>query len=317
MSKWRCLVASVVLGAAGVAQASFDLMFVVDGATKSVHRVDPVNNVFLGRVGQGFLNNPLSVALGPNNDLWVLESNNRVRKFNANTGEYMGGFFTSYAVGTNSKLRVSNNRIFITSGSAYSSGYLYSYNLDGSPLNAFSYAGLTEASNQAQGLALIGNRAVVSSYQSGFARNLLYDVSATAAYDGSFVNYTLALASSANPTQLSMTGSNVLMTLGTTQGIQFNPSLGIIGSFGISGFSSVNGLAPGHGDLSYIAGMTPTGAFGLGKYYASTFDFIPPTAVVGSGITDPRDIAVLIAPEPGSMLALGLGALVLLRRRRA
>lgn len=299
----------------GAAQASFDLMFVVDGATKSVHRVDPVNGVYLGRVGQGFLNNPLSVALGPNNELWVLESNARIRKFNANTGDYLGGWYFTFGVASNAKLRISNNQVFVTSGNFYASGYLYSFQLNGNQVGSQSYMSLTEGGNQAQGLALVGNRAYVASNQSGMSRHLLYDVAANAPYDGSFVNYSQSFGAAVNPNHLSNTGSNLLMTLGATQGLLLNQSLSALASFGMTGFTGVGGVAAGHGDLSYIAGMTPTG-FGLGKYYSNTFDFIAPTTISGTGITDPRDIAVLIAPEPGSMLALGVGALVLLRRRR-
>ncbi|MBN8691180.1 MAG: PEP-CTERM sorting domain-containing protein [Armatimonadetes bacterium] len=307
----------IAAGMGTLAHASFDMMFVADGVTKSIHRIDPINGVSLGRFGAGFLSNPVSVSLGPNNEVWVLDqpgSNSRVRKFNGNTGDYLGGFSLYYSTGSDSKLRVVGNNVFVTSGNGFGSGYLFNYQLNGN-LNGASYLSLTEAGNQTQGVAVIGSTVYCSSIQSAFSRHLFYQTPVSSSWNGGFIGYSNTVTSSANPGYLTAANGLLVHTAGVTQGFVFNSSLAFIQSFGISGFTSIKGLAGGHEDLVHVAGMTSNG-FGVAKYYSGTNDFISPTVIGGTGITDPRDIAVLIAPEPGTMIALGAGLAALLRKRR-
>lgn len=308
----------IAAGMGTLAHASFDMMFVADGVTKAIHRVDPINGVSLGRFGAGFLSNPVSVSLGPNNEVWVLDqisgSSSRVRKFNGNTGDYLGGFSLYYAAGSDSKLRVVGNNVFVTSGIGYASGYLFNYQLNGNLIGS-SYLSLTEAGNQAQGVAVIGSSVYCSSFQSAFARHLFYQTPVNGSWNGGFIGYSNTITSGANPGYLTAANGLLVHTAGVTQGFVFNSSLAFIQSFGISGFTSIKGLAGGHEDLVHVAGMTSNG-FGVAKYYSVTNDFISPTVISGTGITDPRDIAVLIAPEPGTMIALGAGLAALLRKRR-
>lgn len=109
-------------------QASFDLMYVADGASRQIHRVDPINRIALGTFGAGFLSNPISVALDAQNDVYVLDLVNpvsgRVRKFNGSTGAYLGGFAVPFSIGEGAKLRVNGNNIYYTSGDAFTTAYV-------------------------------------------------------------------------------------------------------------------------------------------------------------------------------------------------
>lgn len=307
----------IAAGMGTLAHASFDMMYVADAVSKSIHRIDPINGVSLGRFGAGFLSNPVSVSLGPNNEVWVLDqagSNSRVRKFNGNTGDYLGGFSLYYSAGSDSKLRVVGNNVFVTGGNAYATGFLFNYQLNGN-FNGSSYLSLTEAGNLAQGVAVIGSSVYCSSFQTAFSRHLFYQTPVNGNWNGGFIGYAASVNSGGNPGYLTAANGLLVHTAGVSQGFVFNPSLLLLQGFGISGFTTIKGLAGGHEDLVHIAGMTSTG-FGVAKYYSGTNDFISPTVIGGTGITDPRDIAVLIAPEPGTMIALGAGLAALLRKRR-
>lgn len=96
----------------------------------------------------------------------------------------------------------------------------------------------------------------------------------------------------------------------------WDQNLGYQANLFVSGFDGIAGLAAGHNDLFHVAGMAG-GTFSVARLFTSTLDGLPPVAISGTGITAPRDVAVLVAPEPGTMAALGLGLAALLRRRRS
>lgn len=81
---------------------------------------------------------------------------------------------------------------------------------------------------------------------------------------------------------------------------------------GLSGYTSTTGVANGHDGSNWFMGVTGSGTklMKTDRYQTEGFNFI------ASQVTTPGDLAVVVAPEPSTMLGLSLGAIVVLRRKR-
>lgn len=80
-------------------------------------------------------------------------------------------------------------------------------------------------------------------------------------------------------------------------------------------FSQLTSVDFAHGENFYVAGRNSANTSGLVALSNTRF-FGTSLRTFGTGILqNPTSVAVVIAPEPGTMLALGFGAAALLRRR--
>lgn len=301
----------IACGALAVAaSASYDLALVTDSGTDTVHRLDPVTGAYFGSFGGGILSDPRGVVVNQSLGVaYVLDATSRISAWNYSTGAFVTSF-NSDVIGAK----------FLT-GNA--DGTL---NVTGTTLaRRFSTSGATLATYTRNGTLdtqlgiLLRDGLFYLSTRTGVSRSLERFNYAT----GAFVGANGWLADRLTPIQsigaantfnayVSGTGTSVALEL---DAMNNGPTLSGLVTTAL--IDTVAGVAPGHGGMMFVLGRdstTPTRG-GIVRFDMNTLTAA--TVLVGTGqIVTPTGIANVVAPEPGTIAALGLGALVLLRRRR-
>ena len=307
------------------ATASFELVMVADRGTKSVHRFDGNTGLYLGAFGSGYLQNPLSMALdqagnrvfvadGITSDGSTAPTQVRVWEFNYNTGEYINSFATGNSGFTftylNPQIAYRNDTVAV--------------GFDGRLADMFSTA--------------TGLFQVTTAFQSGTNPDgLAFDASGKiwTPEGGTFIQsslpggvptrYTLSssFAASSVVKQTAISGNRLMgagglswsrLDISTLNSSITNPLTTYTEPTGVT---TTNGCGFGHGDIAYTTG---TGSIAGGSAYVSRYLYSSGTRLqsFGSGnLVDPRAMAIVVAPEPGSLLALGGALTVLMKRRRS
>lgn len=311
------------LGVASFASASFELMLVQAGLSdpgtglNRVHRVDPVSGVNLG----SFVIGPQSRGLAASvtrGELYTIDINGNLRVFDYSTGlrkrqAYVGlGNITDFVIGPGgNSLLIANSSSFVyrydldstnfaTAGASTSSGsitrvaynatnnYVYGLNASFSRVDAFSPSGST--------WGLIQSEVIASGLGTTFGQ----------------MTYTLAQPGT---TFGSLTfGTNTLMNFQyVTPAGQF-PGFG---SFAISqnGHSSIDTTAASHNGYYQIGRDSSNSS--LIRISEQDLNGYTMNTVTLSGVNGGvRNVATVLAPEPGSMAILGVGLAALLKRRK-
>jgi hypothetical protein len=84
-----------------------------------------------------------------------------------------------------------------------------------------------------------------------------------------------------------------------------------------STLTTTTAITRGHGEYGYYLGATATG-FGIQKFFENGDNFQNfPQVALPSQIGAINSAVTVVAPEPGSMIALGIGVAALLRKRKA
>jgi hypothetical protein len=310
------------LGLSSGARASFELVMVADTGTKSIHRFDGTTGVYLGSFGGGFLVSPASFTIDSVNGIaYVGDSTlGRVRGFNYNTGVLVSDFTLGSAGASQALSRAAD-------GSFYSGG------IDGgftrlSAVGVFLPAVLNQnvAGGSAVGMGSVAHRSgrqFLATYKSDLTANAALQIS-TGVGLTSFKSSELTSMGSWNTrAQLAMQGDRGIWmcTNRTMQNFTTNAAGSTIAfgtSYALTDFfnNSANGVGFGHGDTVYVAGRNSGNTSGvIGRYVYGNSTQI---SSFGSGIIQtPGMVQVVVAPEPGSMIALGLGLAGVLGRRRA
>lgn len=284
--------------------ASFELGLISDRAANVVHRMDTVTGAYLGSFGQNFLNAPGGVVLDQANNTAYVADTNRVTLWNYNTGDYLGTFATGGGVVTSFSRNPQDGSFNITTFNG---------------VRRFSSAGVLIRTYTATGglpyqcglLANDGNYYV--SANGGGAFRLEWQNPAT----GALVGGTNWAADRYIPT-VGNTYIN-LFTVGSANVVErdtLNNAVGGVTVANSSGQVSLTGGAFGHNGLLYVVGKSSAnpavGAIRKVDMTAGTFGNL-----YGQGfLVDPSGIAIVVAPEPGSLGVLALGAAWMLRRRR-
>lgn len=304
----KLLTFAFVFGLGTSAFASFDLVFVADTGTDTIHRFDGDTGVYLGSFGAGFLVDPMSIAIDkPNNRLCVSASNG-VFQMDLWNGNLLNMTITG------------NAHHLITGGGA---NFLWSY---ATSQNFFAgmYTGFDGA--------YIGQNMPTTSLYGGIGlyNSSLLAVEVTSAklrtynYGGFGGNATLqksynVTSPSANGQMAVNSSGQIILADGTLNRVHtgstawadgFNMGFSVV-----SELSSVTGAAYAHGSFFYASGRNAANTSGLlvrrNSSYLGTF------GTYGSGILQqPRDIAVIAAPEPAQFAAIGLGILGILFKKR-
>lgn len=289
---------------------------VADRGNDAIHRFDGISGAYLGSFGQGYVQNPMALALDQaNNRVFVAEPTNgsngsvggsaRIWSFNYNTGEYLNSFTTNFLYGIPQI--------------AYRSGFL-SVGNDGSIYDRYDVnTGLVVRTSQwplaSAGLAHQGTNLWAFSDNKVYSRD---DVT-----NGLVTTYTMAtpVASStlSGQRQLAISGNRAL-AVGAISFSGFRlDTLSTSGTNAmvtnsISGYNQMNGAGFGHGDIAYVGGTRSAGGGAISRILWSSGTHLQ---TLGSGIlSEPHGIAVVVAPEPGSLLGMGVAALAFLRRKR-
>lgn len=298
----KLFVLAPLLGAMGVAHASYDLVLVADETTASVHRFDGNSGAYLGQFGKSRLAVPQGLAVNAATGLAYVASfgTSTIQVYNYNTGVFMNEF----ALGLAPRCMSWIGSDLLISGT----GGLRRYTTSGSLVTTYSNDDLIMG-------CTVGSDGFVYTYNYTLGQFQRYSAAGT------------LVGSTANSTDFAgyprygvlKYGSQNIWTNYSTHKIEFQstPAMTMSSSFSIS--SLINnpiGLAPGHSSALYVSGYsTASGSPGVIAQVSALTGRVGLT--FGNGILiQPRGMASVVAPEPSTWFALGLGVLALARRRK-
>jgi len=298
----------VILGlviCAGMAQASFELLLVADNGvgtfdTRRIHRFDPTTGVYLGAFG-GFSNPIISTHIDQaTNSLYVIEPTT-VTRWDYNTG------------------------MLLSSHLAVNGAYLSSVRPDEGRIAVFDGQQdfLTKSFPGTGGTVATAGFVASSTYRSG----LWFQQDSILAWDEMSRRFRLVrmdpLGEGGNVLlespnfgtgaygQMSLVGGDNRAVMAAGSELRFTTldslSPGSIASpFGLS-----NAAARAH-DGFYIGGINS----GIGRvtYYDRNFNVRG--IFTNTALMDPVSMQTVLAPEPGTFAAVGVGVAALLRRRK-
>lgn len=289
------------------AQGSFDLVLAMDYTTKSIKRYDGATGAYFGEFGAGRLVRPRFMERGPNAGEVVVtdvldEFNgySSIVVFDYNTGVVKRQMFTTVFPQLAGITRIgatSEYHVFEVNPSSYG---LRRVNLSSMSLvsSAFhtgtTFAFASDLTTVGTDLYLTGSTGQLRRHASPGATPTsvaLADPTALTTCTGSFRFRSNVLAPAFGGNNGKIYGANGAVILATSM-------------------SSIFGLASGH-EYDYVAGYQGSNAtiqvYNRG-YLVGSF---------GTGtLQAPSDLLVIMAPEPATLAALGLGMMVLVRRRK-
>lgn len=315
----RTFAVSLALIIGSVAFASFDLMLLGDNTTAGSQRImryDPVNKVVLGSFGTGFIDSDVrSIAVDQvGGRAFVQQINGLTKVFNYNTGALLDAFSTPYG---DIEYDAGLNRL--TGANGQGSGTSPARAYDGTSLGVvasfvdrwYSTAALRRpGANWYASFGLTSDASTVIAVQNSLAGGSpIGEVLGNA-----WVNFNApraAIFTSGN--RLMGISSDSVANTTSLWTVDTNTS-GFVGGVGVSGSMGAYALnaniANGHGNLVYMLIGT-----NLVSYHSGLSSVMGTQSLSFS--SNIRGMAVVIAPEPGTMLALAGGIAALLRRRKS
>lgn len=284
--------------------ASFEMILALD-QSNSVLRLDPENRVQLGRFGAGRLLNATAIALDQSaNEAFILNQygngQSRITVMNYNTGEFrrewaIGAlpnliFDLEFVPGLGLLVPGGNSvRLYQTNG-----GLVRTYTSAGADIRAVSFGYQFQ---EVHGHVSSGIGSVW--------------IAATGGFVGSFPSPANIRGISSRP------GLSQSIAIAGTQDLRlFNfGSLLYGGPQNFNQMSSYWSTAYGHDNTAYIGGLSNVGGGAIMTFDTQMNRLSDPWQITGAGTI--VSMATVVAPEPGTMIALGAGVLALLRRRRS
>lgn len=281
-----------------LSQASYELLLAVDNTSHLVHRFDPVSGLSLGSFGSGYLSGPAKIALDTASGIAYITDYTlgAVQKWNYNTGAYLGDLTTS-VTSVWGIARLNNGNIAVADGNN-----VRTFNPAGTQVGSFVAGGY--------GLGTDGTNLFVG----GFGGITKYSSAGTALGGIS--------APSRNPLEIQVRGG-IAYAYGQSYGNkfgQFNPATMTGYSektvSTLATFMDIEGFALSHGTYAYTAGQsinsgTPTI---FARYNLATGGAVSSFGNFASG-TRITGMAIVLAPEPGTLAILALGLAALVRKR--
>lgn len=313
------LLTLVLLISTGIAHASYELMLAVDSTSRVIRRYDPISGASFGSFGQGLLNIPADVVANADGTAWVLEhvSNRyRLKLFNYSTGTLLRtlteptqlsfGFATN-----NSQLALFNQSFLVTEGGALGNNEVVS---EFGPAGSFVRAVGPTAPAPVIGAAVSSDGRFL--YRSS-GNNI--DIIGT----GSTTPVLGTVTQGSSVRHLAIRGDELFSVNHagelTSYTISSTGLLALNRRVTITGFlpNTAHGLAIGHDRMIFVGGTDLANANNgrVVRVDARSFDVLGAFSTPGltSGL---RGMDMVVAPEPGTLLALGVGLAALIRRRR-
>lgn len=290
---------------------SYELLLVVDATTKSVHRFDTASGAYFGSFGAGLLNNPTSIAVDKASGMAFVKDGNEVLGFDYSTGRH----FVDIALPAQAAQGMATHGgKLLVAGGTLSSVLLYDI-ATGAALGSWATPGIARTD-----LVTVANNgyAYANGEQSagGSWCNTLDLTTGVSTYVFSSSTTSVAHQGSALGNVFAYQWDATSFVRWTTlPGGSVMPASPFVVSFGaVLSFSGQKGMTSGHSDV-YVSGrMLSDPSRGTIARYNSLGTF---RGQFGSTyLYDPVSLACVVAPEPASLAALGIGALVMLRRRR-
>lgn len=319
--KWFALVAA--FGFAASSEASFDLLLTPDAAG-GVQRIDPTTGAFLGKIGGLNNYNCIEASFSSRAALMHDSTSGRFYRYDYSTCERLGQTGSVSSLWTSLNQDGDTVTSTVAGGTTVSRYSLSTGNLVGStsfPNTGF--GGLYTEYNASFGAYTYLNTTTSQSVNQGFLTSGtsfggLININTIVAQSG-----LVYLGSGVIKYMISIVGTSAgwfvaRMGYSTTTGAITTGATQALTGFSLAG-GSVPSLVAGHNGF-YVVGRDATnpttqtriqefddiGPFVLQRNY--TMGFQTPTGVFKPGI--------VLAPEPGTWAAIGLGALALMRRKR-
>jgi hypothetical protein len=310
----------VLVGLTSAAHASFEMMLAGDEFGR-VHRYDPQNGVYLGNFGNFQIGSVSSVVADSTSNTAYIYDGSTVHRMNYNTGAYLGGFNRT---GTTSFDLMSDGNLLVCTGNAYqildpNSGAVIQSVSTGLAA-AYKAIELSDGS-----INVLGYNFGTTDYQFFMLRYSSPTASPTFESLG-LISYSFP---NSIPTGYGeyLGNSTVSWSL---QSDNFAPAN--LRRYDSSGTSTLVNASLSGQFMANSSGMTHTGAlvtFGsrgsTGNYSNHLNYMVPGNNGVWQTSSNPafyssgqiRSVAVVLAPEPGTMVALaGSSLAIILRRRR-
>jgi hypothetical protein len=307
------------------ALASFDMMLMPSFSNR-VNRYDPANGVALG----GFNANSarlITIDQAQGRAFVYDSANSRIRGYNYNSGESFG---ISATIGgaTSLDYHAGTNRVF-----ALNSGGLFFTTPGSGALSTF----VTPSAGTTWHTTVVSGNVITVFGNSGTG-NIVYESynCSTGASVGSGSTFGIVLAASAigKPTFFASpnapNGFYAFTYVNLTGGVNVGRSsvnalgaAGLVTGFSLPGFASGTVMptaVPAHGGFFLVGQSATTATDTLVRKMDNASSFAAEYTNTISGTTftaGAYQAANVVAPEPGSMIALGVGIAALLRKRRS
>jgi len=305
-----------VISAAQMSYASFDLMLLGDNTTagsQRVQRYDPVNRINLGTFGQGYFDADIQdIAVdSASKRAYVIDNTGFVRYFNYNTGDYLGGFTTGTSLNT---IAIDPNNGRITASRGFGGNINPGRVYDANGTFAFTLSAGTFATSNF--VRRIGD---TTYFSWGFSANppaRRHNATTGALIDSVggpvssvFIARSALMSQGGRLLGLSTISGNLhLYSIGTNIS-GFSGAIGLDKSFGASTNVNVD-MVNGHNDLIYMLNGSSVIA-----YDTAINRTLGTQNLTFASAANIRGMGIVLAPEPGTMAALGLGLVALLRRK--
>ncbi|MCE9558867.1 MAG: PEP-CTERM sorting domain-containing protein [Armatimonadetes bacterium] len=302
----------LAVGFCSSAQASFELVLMVDLNNHCIQRYDGESGVYLGNFGANRLSNSMfAMALDQGRNRVYVSDVNAVRAFNYNTGEYIASITSTASnlgVFSNGDILVSNGtnckRIDFATGNVVTT-----YDVTAGGFNGNVVACTVDENDNVFVADGTANLSTNSCFIDRFSPSGTY-IASSANYAQRFTGYAQ---------QMRAKGGQIIIGDGAASRVNyFNYTSGapvLQPNTVINGNVTVFGVALGHSDIRYVAGTDGTNSRLLALYSnGSTQQVIATPQISASSV---RQIAVVVAPEPGPMIGLGLGMFLVLRRKNS
>lgn len=323
----RLFFAAAIVVSSNMAHASFELMLMYDDSIDAIRRYDPVNRVLLGSFADGYTGfnasaNEMAVNKARPGTVSLMDVSGHLRTFDYSSGILVGSVNTGGSplanIGMRS-LKFTNSGDIIRVAGTSSAPQTFSP-LSGALINSWAtYSGYSTLDVA----ALDDGRFITleQSFVSSQYRYSLFLRNAAGTYLAGLTNY-LVSASADAQSSVTLLG-NTVFAAGHQSGPDVYSSVLNGSSFGtaldLPSFSNVGtgstSVEFGHQGAGYIVQRDTGSAMrmyhvdGIGGFFGVQYS-MPFTGSVTS-------IAVVNAPEPMSLVAMGVGAAWLVRRRRA
>ncbi len=285
---------------AASSHASFELALLTTAGSNAITRVDPENRVVLGSFGANRLINPRAIAArSAGSEAYILNSfgagGSRITVMNYFTGATIREFSVNAGPSVFDLELRSNGEVFVTNGSS-----ILRYSATGALIQTIS-----------------GSETYTSvSYSEFYDEVYGHSATNTRLFSGN-TGTSFGFTPGSN-----MSGANASQGSGVTMGgdgqnlRRFNHSSFTYISTTFTGMNSINAVGYGHGNTAYAAGFGTGGGSTITTFDTNLNRLSEPWNLAAGGGNGITGIAVVTAPEPGTMLALGAGIAAILRRKR-
>lgn len=313
----RTLALISILCLAPLSRASYELVLVPDQGSASVsarvHRFDGITGAYLGSFGAGRLSTPNGIAVDADRGIaYVVDASVGLTRWNYSTGEYMGIATTSTAFGYPDVSIASDGNVYGLLGASV-------YRFDPAT-NAVTSVSVSGASTLASMAILSPTEAIAADYNLNkyFRFNprtgaILSTVTGTILADNSYSQGAFFRSSSGSPYAVRAAYNSAT---GDMYVDSFNSTYTTVTTLNLSSTNvkSASGVAAAHYGFYATGQLKSNTAVGTVSYFNENRR---EGLTFGSGqIIKPYGLACVNAPEPSTWAALGLGALVLMRRRK-